>query len=145
MCHAAGLAFQERSRLLPMEGGANRYQRGLDAYASQFGIDRGEVAAWFAERFGERFGEEAINAAGGAWVEDCLSLRDRSLVVVAALIAQGAVEGRLKSHVRWAIEHGSTREELEALVALLAVYVGYPKASVGMEVVREELDSLEAG
>ena len=88
---------------------------------------------------------EAINAAAGAWVDDCLSLRDRSLVVVAALVAQGAVDERLRGHVRWAIEHGSSREELEALVTLLAVYVGFPRASVAMEIVRAELATLEAG
>jgi 4-carboxymuconolactone decarboxylase len=120
----------------------DRYQRGLDAYASQFGIAREEVPAWFAERMGMRFGTEAINAAGGAWVDDCLSLRDRSLVVVAALVAQGGVEARLRGHVRWAIEHGSSRDELEALVTLLAVYVGFPKASAAIEIVRDELAQL---
>jgi 4-carboxymuconolactone decarboxylase len=122
-----------------------RYERGLDAYASQFGIPREEVADWFRERFGERFGEEAINSAGGAWPDDCLSLRDRSLVVIAALIAQGGVDERLRGHVRWAVDHGATRDELEALVTLLAVYVGFPKASGGMEVVRSELAAIEGG
>ena len=122
---------------------AERYERGLDAYASQLGIAREEVPAWFEERFGSRFGDEAIRAAAGAWVDDCLSHRDRSLIVVAALIAQGGVEARLRGHVRWAIEHGSTREELEALGTLLAVYVGYPRASAGMEIVRDELAGLE--
>jgi 4-carboxymuconolactone decarboxylase len=122
---------------------SERYERGLDAYASQFGIPRDEVPAWFAERMGERFGTEAVNAAGGAWVDDCLSLRDRSLVVIAALVAQGAVESRLRGHVQWAIEHGSSRDELEALVTLLAVYVGFPRASVAMEVVREELARID--
>lgn len=121
----------------------DRYERGLDAYASQFGMAREDVPGWFAERFGKRFGTEAINAAGGAWVDDALSLHDRSLVVVAALVAQGGVDDRLRGHVRWAVAHGSSRDELEALVTLLAVYVGYPKASVAMEVVREELDLLE--
>ena len=125
-----------------MDESTERWQRGLDAYASQFGIDRAAVPARFAERFGARFAEEAINAAGGAWPDDALSLRDRSLIVVATLIAQGGVEERLRGHVRWAIEHGSNREELEAVVALLAVYVGYPRASVGMETVRDELDRL---
>ena len=120
-----------------------RYERGLDAYASQFGIPRDESRPGSTSRFGERFGEEAINAAAGAWVDDCLSLRDRSLIVVAALIAQGGVEARLRGHVRWAIEHGSSPEELEALATLLAVYVGYPKASAGLEVIREELALLE--
>ena len=123
---------------------AERHERGLDAYASQLGIPREEVPTWFAERFGERFGEEAINAAGGAWPDDCLSLRDRSLIVVAALIVQGGAEARLRGHVRWAIEHGSSREELEALATLLGVYAGYPKASAGLEIIRDELASLEA-
>ena len=122
-----------------------RYERGLDAYASQFGIPREEVEAWFAERLGERFGTEAITAAAGAWVDDCLSLRDRSLVVVAALVSQGGLEARLRGHVRWALEHGSSREELEALVTLLAVYVGFARASEGMEIVRDELARLDAG
>lgn len=120
-----------------------RYARGLEAYASQFGVAPEEVPGWFAERFGERFGTEAINSAAGAWVDDELSLRERSLVVVAALIAQGGVESRLRGHVGWAIEHGATRAELEALVTLLAVYVGFPRASVGMEIVRDELARLE--
>jgi 4-carboxymuconolactone decarboxylase len=121
-----------------------RYETGLDAYASQLGIAREEVPAWFEERFGERFGIEAINAAGGAWPDDCLSLRDRSLIVVAALIVQGGVEARLRGHVRWAIHHGSSREELEAVATLLAVYTGFPKASAGLEIIRDELERLEA-
>jgi 4-carboxymuconolactone decarboxylase len=119
-----------------------RYEDGLRAYASQLGIAPEEVPAWFAERFGERFGREAIIAAAGAWTDDCLSPRDRSLIVVAALIAQGGIEERLRGHVRWAVEHGSNRDELEALATLLAVYVGYPRASVGMEIVRQELDRI---
>lgn len=126
-----------------MSGDPDRYERGLNAFASQFGIPRPEVPTWLAERFGERFAEEAITAAAGAWPDDVLSLRDRSLIVVASLITQGAVETRLRGHVRWAIDHGSSRKELEALVSLLGMYAGYPRASVGMEVVRDELDRLE--
>lgn len=117
----------------------DRYERGLKAYASQFGIPESEVAARFAERHGERFGEEAINAAGGAWTDDDLTLRDRSMVVIAALVTQGGVDDRLRGHVRWALDHGVTASELEAIVALLAVYVGYPRASTASEIVRDEL------
>jgi 4-carboxymuconolactone decarboxylase len=124
---------------------SDRDDRGLDAYASQFGLPREDVRPWFVERFGARFADEAINAAGGAWPpDDALSLRDRSLAVIAALIAQGGVDARLRGHVRWAIEHGCTRDELEALATLLAVYVGYPRASVGLEVVRSVLDEIGA-
>ena len=124
---------------------SDRYERGLKAYASQFGIDEAEVVAWFAEHHGARFGEEAINAGGGAWNADELSLRDRSIVVVAALIAQGGLEDRLRGHVRWAVEHGGTAVELDAIVTLLAVYVGFPRASTANEIVRDELARLEQG
>ena len=121
----------------------DRYQRGLEAYASQFGLDIAEVATWLAERQGERLGEEAINAAGGAWRDDELSLRDRSIVVVTALIAQGGVDDRLRGHVRWAVEHGVTPDELDAIVTLLAVYVGFPRASTANEIVRDELARMD--
>jgi 4-carboxymuconolactone decarboxylase len=115
----------------------------LEVYASQFSIPREQVAARFAEHVGERFGEEAILAAAGAWVDDELSLRDGSLVVVAALITQGSAELHLRAHTRWATSHGCTRAQLEALATLLGVYAGYPRASQGLMVVREELATLE--
>ena len=122
----------------------DRRQQGIAAYASQFAIP--EEAVWDHMRalVGERMAEEAILTAGAAWVDDCLSLRDRSLITLAALIAQGGVEARVRPHVRWAVEHGATPEELEALASLLAVYAGFPRASVGMELIRDELARMDA-
>jgi alkylhydroperoxidase/carboxymuconolactone decarboxylase family protein YurZ len=59
--------------------------------------------------------------------------------VLAALITQGGVESRMRGHIRWAVEHDVSPAQIEALVTLLANYVGYPRASVAMEVVREEI------
>jgi 4-carboxymuconolactone decarboxylase len=121
-----------------------RWERGIAAYASQFAIPQEDVWDHMCALVGERMAEEAITTAGAAWVDDCLSLRDRSLIVLAALITQGGLEARLRPHVRWALEHGATPEELEALAALLAVYTGFPRASVGVEVIRDELARLDA-
>jgi len=122
------------------DGGIDRHSRGIAAYASQFGIEPGEVIPRMRGLLGARMAEEAIQAAGGtAWQADELSLRDRSIVVLVALMTQGGVEARLRGHIRWAVEHDVTPEQMAALVALLANYIGYPKASVAMEVVRSEL------
>ena len=121
----------------------DRRQRGIAAYASQFEIPEHAVWDHMRELVGERMAEEAIQAAGAAWVDDCLSLRDRSLITIAALIAQGGIEARLRPHVRWALEHGATRDELEALATLLAVYAGFPRASVGIELIRDELARID--
>jgi hypothetical protein len=62
---------------------------------------------------------------------------------IAALITQGDAEPQLRRHTRWAIDHGSTREELEALGTLLAVYAGFPRAVNGLMAIREELDRVD--
>ena len=121
----------------------DRVARGRAAYASQFRLSEAEAVEELERIVGPRMATEAINAAGGAWVDDSLSLRDRSLVVVAALITQGGAEQQLRAHTRWAIQHGCTRSQLEALATLLGVYAGYPRASNGLMVVREELAKLE--
>jgi 4-carboxymuconolactone decarboxylase len=115
----------------------DRTARGRRAYASQFRLPEGEAVEELKRIVGERMAAEAIDAAGGAWVDDALSLRDRSLVVLTALVTQGGVEDRVRVHTRWALDHGVTPEALEAMATLLAVYVGYPRASVAMEIVRE--------
>lgn len=116
-----------------------RRRRGIEAYASQLELPPDEVVGWFTGRFGERFAEEAFAAAGGAWTDEGLSLRDRSLVVVAALVTLGGLEQRLRPHLRWAVEHGCTRAELEAAVALLGRYAGEDKPAAALALVREEL------
>jgi alkylhydroperoxidase/carboxymuconolactone decarboxylase family protein YurZ len=120
-----------------------RRARGLAMYASQFGLDEDAVAEHMTAMLGPHMAEEAWQAGAGAWSDQDLSMRDRSLVVIASLVTQGGVDARLRGHLRWALENGATRAELEALMALLAVYVGYPKASTGMELLREELGSPE--
>jgi alkylhydroperoxidase/carboxymuconolactone decarboxylase family protein YurZ len=87
--------------------------------------------------------QEAILSAANVWVDDELSLRDRDLAVIAALITKGDAERQLRMHARWAIDHGSTRQELEALATLLAIYAGYPRASNGLALIRDELAKLE--
>ena len=120
-----------------------RRAEGIAAYASQFGISEEEVVPYMEQMLGPLMAEEAQHSAAAAWRDGALSRRDRSLVVVASLVTQGGVDARLRGHLRWAPENGVSRAELDELMALLAVYVGYPKASVGMEALRDELGAGE--
>jgi len=61
------------------------------------------------------------------WSDPTLSLRDRSLVTVAALIAGGHLD-ELPSHLRRAVTNGVTHEELSAAITHLAFYAGFPAA-----------------
>jgi alkylhydroperoxidase/carboxymuconolactone decarboxylase family protein YurZ len=94
------------------------------------------VRAWLTKRSG-RWGEPP-------W-DDVLTWKERSLVVVSSLITQGGAEDRLRTHIHWAIANGATREELDALISMLTVYVGYPRAAAAMAVLIEELGPLDSG
>jgi 4-carboxymuconolactone decarboxylase len=122
----------------------DRRATGVAALADQHDMSPVDVIEHLINKYGTDWTEELCMAVGGGvWSPDCLSLRDRSLIVLAALSAQGGVETRLPNHVRWAIKHGATRRELERMCTLLSVYIGYPKSSLALEVVRETLDALE--
>jgi 4-carboxymuconolactone decarboxylase len=117
-----------------------RRAEGIRAYARQFDVPEEDVVEHLSAMVGRRMAEEAIESAGGgAWREDSLSLRDRSLAVLACLVTQGGAETRLRGHVRLALRNGVTPEQIDALVTLLAIYAGYPRASTAMEAIREEL------
>lgn len=60
--------------------------------------------------------------------EDKLSLRDRSLVTVTALMAQGLIDDSFRYHLMTAKANGITKEEIAEIVTHAAFYCGRPKA-----------------
>lgn len=66
---------------------------------------------------------------GEVWSrEDKLSLRDRSIITVTALITKGIVDNSLKYHMTNAKNNGVTAEEIAEIITHLAFYVGWPNA-----------------
>ena len=65
---------------------------------------------------------------GEVWSrEEQLSLRDRSLVTVTALMAQGLTDSSFKYHLESAKKNGITREEIAEILTHAAFYAGWPK------------------
>lgn len=115
---------------------ADRRARGVAAYARIFDVPDGQVPAAMASRVGPVFAEEAFQFAGGAaWADPALSGRDRSLAIVTALVAQGVSGDRLGAHLDLARKNGLGDDALTALMVLLAGYLGYAHASLGMETI----------
>ncbi len=74
---------------------------------------------------------------GEVWSrEDKLSLRDRSMITISALMAQGLFP-QLKSHFDLGRKHGITKEEAVEIVTQLAFYSGWPKAWSAFELIKE--------
>ena len=81
----------------------------------------GEFASKFAELnddilFGEIWSRETE-----------LSLRDRSMITVTALISGGNFE-QLAYHLNFAKQNGVTETEIAEIITHLSFYVGWPKA-----------------
>jgi 4-carboxymuconolactone decarboxylase len=73
---------------------------------------------------------------GDVWARTELAPRDRSLVTVAALIANGNTE-QLSGHLSRAKENGLTESELAEVIIHLAFYAGWPRAMSAVKVARE--------
>lgn len=75
---------------------------------------------------------------GEVWSrEDKLSLRDRSLVTVTALMAQGLVDSSFEFHLRSAKKNGITKTEIAEILTHAAFYAGWPKAWAAFRMAKE--------
>ena len=61
--------------------------------------------------------------------------RARGIAVITALAAQGVAGDRLATHLRLGLQNGLDQDALTALMTLLAIYIGYAKASLAMETI----------
>lgn len=75
---------------------------------------------------------------GEVWSrEDQLSLRDRSLVTVVALMAQGLTDSSFRYHLESAKKNGITKTEIAEILTHGAFYAGWPKAWAAFRMAKE--------
>lgn len=93
--------------------------------------DLGEFAPKFAELNDDiLFGE--------VWSrEDKLSLKNRSIVTITALISKGIVDSSLKYHLQTAKNNGITKTEMAEILTHLAFYAGWPNAWAAFRMAKE--------
>jgi 4-carboxymuconolactone decarboxylase len=66
---------------------------------------------------------------GVLWADETLSIRDRRMLLLGAIAAQGE-ENTFSIQARSALKRGElSREQLEAVVVFLTQYIGYPRGS----------------
>ena len=96
------------------------------------GLDAlGEFAPKFAE-----LNDDVL--FGQVWSrEEQLSLRDRSLVTVTALMAQGLVDSSFQYHLMTAKKNGITKTEIAEVITHAAFYAGWPKAWAAFSMAKE--------
>ncbi|MBI4668195.1 MAG: carboxymuconolactone decarboxylase family protein [Elusimicrobia bacterium] len=77
------------------------------------------------------------------WAREQLSIRDKSLVTVAALIAMGKEE-QTKIHMRGFLRSGGTVNDLRNVLIHLAVYCGFPAAMNGFAALKEVTEKIRS-
>lgn len=75
---------------------------------------------------------------GEVWSRtDKLSLRDRTIITVTALVSKGITDNSLKYHIQNAKNHGVTKIEMVEIITHIAFYAGWPNAWAVFPMVRE--------
>ena len=120
----------ERTVIGPVEG--------EQAIARIMGLSVEETRATLEEWYGAAAAEEVLRI-GRIWERDVLTRRERSFVAVAVLASVGALS-RLPIHVRGALHHGATREEVEEVLLTVMGYAGHGLGTSALAVAREVLD-----
>lgn len=92
--------------------------------------DLGDFAPEFA-----RFNDDVL--FGEVWSrEEKLSLKERSMITIAALMAQGSYP-QVKRHLEMGKENGVTKDEVIEIVTQLAFYTGWPRAWTVFPMIKE--------
>ena len=73
---------------------------------------------------------------GEVWERPGLKKRDRSLIVVATLIALGR-ERQLVGHLNRALDNGVTKDEISEIITHLAFYAGWPAAMTAAQIAKD--------
>ncbi len=73
---------------------------------------------------------------GDIWERPGLSKRDRSLIVIAALVATYRPD-QLRRHLERAVTHGVTKDEIGEAITHLAFYAGWPAAMTAAQIAVE--------
>ncbi|MDR3416859.1 MAG: carboxymuconolactone decarboxylase family protein [Nevskia sp.] len=108
--------------------------KGRELFDEVYCGDLGELPPAGSSRFIDYMLETLF---GTLWADETLSIRDRRLLLIGAIAAQGD-ETTLAIQLRSALKRGElTPAQMEALAMFLTQYVGYPKGSRLFRIVNE--------
>jgi 4-carboxymuconolactone decarboxylase len=75
------------------------------------------------------------------WSRNHLSIRDKSIATIAALVALGREE-QTAIHMRGFLHSGGSHDDLRNLLIHLAIYCGFPAAMAGFATLKKVKESL---
>jgi 4-carboxymuconolactone decarboxylase len=121
----------------------DRFDEGMATRRAVLGdahVDRAEAAK---TEFDEPFQTFITEGAwGGVWSRPHFSKRERSIVTLALLAAQGSDE-EVAMHVRATANTGASKEDMIETMLHVAIYAGVPKANQALKVMKQTLAEMD--
>lgn len=74
---------------------------------------------------------------GENWNNQDISVKNRSIITVVALMSQGITDSSIKYHLQNAKNNGVSKEEIAAVITHTAFYAGWPKAWATFNIAKE--------
>jgi len=122
---------------------ADKYDKGMKVRREILGnahVDRAEAAKTeIDEPFQDLITETAW---GSVWSRDTITRRERSMLTIALLAAQGHWD-EMAMHVRATANTGASAEDIRETMLHVALYAGIPAANHGLKIVKETLAGME--
>ena len=105
----------------------NFYEKGLEKRKETLGKEYVEKTIANANEFNPPF-QKAMTAWcwGFGWGDECIDAKTRSMMNLAMIAALGKMH-EWELHCRGAIKNGVTKEQLRAIVHVIAIYCGVPQ------------------
>ena len=129
LCSAAILVSGITPVMAESQGGEKKVAKKIVQTAGRDAL--GDFAPDFA-----RYNDDIL--FGEVWSRnDILSLHDRSLITISALVASGIIDSSLKYHIETAKTNGVTKEEMAEAITQLGFYAGWPKAWAAFRMAKE--------
>lgn len=88
----------------------------------------------FAPEFA-RYNDDVL--FGEVWSDETISLRERCIITVTALMAKGMLDSSFKYHIQNAKDKGISADEMAAILTHAAFYAGWPNAWAALKIAKE--------
>jgi len=120
----------------------NRYETGLENLEKIDG-EAGKNVINSLESIAPTVGKHIIEFSfGEIYNSDTLNLREREIITVSCLLAQGDTKNQLIVHINGCLNVGLSQEEIIEVFTQCIPYVGFPKVLNAITTAKEVFDSL---
>jgi len=120
-----------------------RYDAGMKVRRAVLGDAHVDRSLQRRTKFNEEFQDLITRYAWGEiWTRDNIPRRERSLIVLALMIALNRGD-EFKMHVRAAFNNGLTRDDIKEVILQCAIYAGVPAANSAFHQAEEVFAAME--